>query len=92
MKKLAIVVMDQSHNSSDREKTALRQAQEALELKEAAVAKALQATARENYMLDVMTDASQDMAGTLRFVFLFPRQCSYTLSCLAFFICSRFLY
>jgi hypothetical protein len=28
----------------------------------------------------------------LRFVFLFPRQCSYTLSCLAFFICSRFLY
>ena len=65
MKKQAITVMDQSHKSFEREKTALRQAQEALELKETAVAEALQATTRDNYMLELMTDASLDMAGTL---------------------------
>ena len=77
--------MDQSRKSSEREKTALRQAQEALELKEAAVAEALQATSRENYMLDLMTDASLDMAGTLRSILLFPRQCSYVFVMLLFF-------
>jgi tRNA U34 5-carboxymethylaminomethyl modifying GTPase MnmE/TrmE len=63
MKKQAITSMDQSRKSSEREKTALRQAQEALELKESAVADALRATTHEDYMLNLMTEASQDMAG-----------------------------
>jgi hypothetical protein len=46
MKKQVITVIDQSRKSSDREKAALRQAQEALELKETAVAEALRATTR----------------------------------------------
>jgi hypothetical protein len=71
MKKQAITVMDQSRKSSEREKTALQQAQEALVLKEIAVAEALQATTRENYMLDLMTDAGLDMAGTFHFPLLF---------------------
>jgi hypothetical protein len=84
VKKQAIIVMDQSRKSSEREKTAVRQAYEALEPKEAAVAEALQATARENYILDLMTDASLGMVGTLHFILLFPRQCSYVLSYVAF--------
>ena len=60
--------MDQSRKSSEREKIALRQAHESLELKEIAVAEALQAAARENYMLELLTDASLDMAGMLRFI------------------------
>jgi hypothetical protein len=84
MKKQAIIVMDQSRKSSDREKSALRQAQEALELKETAVAEALRATTREDYMLDLMTEASQDMAGTLRCIIPFPRHCSCALSYLVF--------
>jgi hypothetical protein len=63
MKKQAIIIMDQSHKSSEHEKTALRQAQEALELKDSAVADALRATTREDYMLNLITEASQDMAG-----------------------------
>jgi hypothetical protein len=77
MKKQVVTIMDQSRKSSEREKAALRQAQEALELKETAVAEALRATAREDYMLDLMTEASQDMAGALRCIFLFPRHSSY---------------
>jgi hypothetical protein len=57
--------MDQSRKSSEHEKAALRQAQEALELKESAVADALRATKREDYMLDLMTEASQDMVGVV---------------------------
>jgi hypothetical protein len=80
--------MDQSRKSSEREKVALKQAQDALELREPAVAEALKATSRENYMLDLMTDASLDMVGTLRFILFFPRQCSYTLSCLVLLVYS----
>jgi hypothetical protein len=58
MKKQAVIVMDQCCKSSNREQASLRQAQEALELKEFAVADALQATKREDYMLDLVTDAS----------------------------------
>ena len=58
--------MDQSRKSSEREKISLQQAQEALELKETAVAEALRATSRENYMLELLTDASPDMAGEFR--------------------------
>jgi hypothetical protein len=60
MKKQAVTVMDQSCKSSDHE-----QAQEALELKESATANASRAAQHENYMLDLMTDAGQDMAGML---------------------------
>ena len=65
MKKQAVTVMEQSRKSSDREQAALRQAQEVLELKESTTANASRAAQRENYMLDLMTDASQDMAGML---------------------------
>jgi hypothetical protein len=44
MKKQSLIVMDQSRKSSERAKIALQQAQEALDLKESAVAEALQAT------------------------------------------------
>lgn len=62
-KKQSLIFMEQSRKSSEREKMAFQQAQEALKLKVAAVAEALQATSRENYMLDLLTDASLDMAG-----------------------------
>jgi hypothetical protein len=65
MKKQALVVMEQSRKSSEREKIALQQAQKALALKEAAVTEAAQATSQEDYMLQLMTDASLDMTGTL---------------------------
>ena len=65
MKKQTVTVLEQSRKSSDREQTALRQAQEALELKETATANAARSAQRESYMLDLMTDASQDMAGML---------------------------
>ena len=65
MKKQAVTVMDQSRKSLDREQAALQQAQEALKLKESAAADAAGSAQRENYMLDLMTDASQDMAGML---------------------------
>ena len=77
MKKQAITVMDQSRKSFEREKTALRQAQEALELKETAVAEALQAAARENYMLELLTDASLDMAGMLASLLLLLSICAF---------------
>jgi hypothetical protein len=67
MNKQAVTVMDQSRKSSDREQAALQQAHEALKLKESAAADALRATKREDYMLDLMTNASQDMEGMLRF-------------------------
>jgi hypothetical protein len=46
MKKQALMIMDQSRKSSEKEKLALHQAQEALALKEAAVTEAAQAAAR----------------------------------------------
>jgi F0F1-type ATP synthase membrane subunit b/b' len=80
MKKQALTIMEQSRKSSEREKAALRQAQEALGLKESAVAEALQATKREDYMLDLMTEASQDMAGALHCIFPFLRHSSCVFS------------
>jgi F0F1-type ATP synthase membrane subunit b/b' len=65
MKKQALVIMEQSRKSSEREKVALQQAQEAIASKEAAVAEATQATSRENFMLELMTEASLEMAGIL---------------------------
>jgi hypothetical protein len=88
MKKQAVTVMDQSRKSSDREQTALRQAQEALELKESATAIASRVARRESYMLDLMTDAGQDMAGNASFIFLIRRYFSYSFLCyIDFFLC-----
>jgi hypothetical protein len=81
MKKQTVTVLDQSRKSSDREKVALLQTQEALELKETATTNATRSAQRESYMLDLMTDASQDMAGmsllTCCFsaIFLYPSLC-----------------
>ncbi|KAK1606978.1 hypothetical protein QYE76_030651 [Lolium multiflorum] len=47
-----------------REKVALQQAQDAITEKDAAVAEAAAATSRENFMLQLLTDASFDMAGS----------------------------
>jgi hypothetical protein len=67
LKKQSLIVMEQSRKSSDREKAALRQAEEALKSKEAAEAEAeaAKSASRENYMLQLLTDASEDMAGML---------------------------
>jgi hypothetical protein len=64
MKKQTKLSLEQSRKSSDREQAALRQAKEFFELKEVATADAAAASRCENYMLNLMTDASQDMAGT----------------------------
>jgi hypothetical protein len=65
MKTQTVTVLEQSRKSSDREQEALRQAQESLELKETATTNAARSAQRENYKLDLMADASQDMAGML---------------------------
>ena len=67
LKKQTVTALDQARKSSDREQTALLQAQESLKSEEAAIAKATRSAERENYMLDLMTDASQDMAGAFPF-------------------------
>jgi hypothetical protein len=74
MKRQAVVIMDQSRKSLERERAALQQAQETLELKETATAEALCVANREEYMLDLLTDASLDMAGK-RYLFILP--CTY---------------
>ncbi|KAK1619857.1 hypothetical protein QYE76_025374 [Lolium multiflorum] len=56
------MLMEQSRKSSEREKVALQQAQDAITEKDAAVAEAAAATSRENFMLQLLTDASLDMA------------------------------
>ncbi|KAK1626033.1 hypothetical protein QYE76_000348 [Lolium multiflorum] len=61
MKKKTLIIMDQSRKSSEKEKAALQQAQEAIAAKEAAVSEAAKATTRENFMLELMTEASLDM-------------------------------
>ena len=71
MKRQSIAIMDQSRKSLERERAALQQAQEALELKETATAETLRAASREEYMLDLLTDASLDMAGK-RYLFIHP--------------------
>ena len=62
-KKQILVIMEQSRKSSENEKRAVQQAQEAILLKETAVAEAAEATRRENHMLELMTEASLEMAG-----------------------------
>jgi hypothetical protein len=65
MKKQALVMMEQSRRSLDKERLAVQQAREAIALKETAVAEAAEAASRENYMLQLMNDSSLDMTGML---------------------------
>ena len=81
-KKQILVIMEQSRRSSDNEKRAIQQAQEAMALKETAVAEATEATRRENHMLELMNDASLDMAGMLHKTWLY-----FSLTLLSFTPC-----
>jgi hypothetical protein len=65
MKKQIVTILEQSRKSSDLEQAALRQAQEAIEPKETGTANSARSAQRKTYMLSLMIDASQDMAGTL---------------------------
>jgi hypothetical protein len=63
MKKQTLAMMEQSRKASEGEKIALQQAKEAIAAKDAAIAEAAETSSRENYMLQLMTDASLDMTG-----------------------------
>jgi hypothetical protein len=56
-------MMEQSRKSSEAEKIALQQAHEAVAVKEIAASEAEKATIRENFMLELMNEASADMSG-----------------------------
>ena len=56
-------MMEQSRKSSEAEKIALQQAHEAVAAKEIAASEAEKATTRENFMLELMNEASADMSG-----------------------------
>ncbi|KAK1627633.1 hypothetical protein QYE76_001948 [Lolium multiflorum] len=60
--KKSLILMEQSRESSEKEKIALQQAQDAITDKDAAIAEADAAASRENSMLQLLTDASLDMA------------------------------
>ncbi|KAK1693498.1 hypothetical protein QYE76_010195 [Lolium multiflorum] len=66
MKKQTLVIMEQSRRSTEKEQIARQQASEAITAKEAAVTEAKQATSRENFMLELLTDASLEMAAMTR--------------------------
>lgn len=61
------MLMEQSRKSSEREKVALQQAQDAISEKDSAVAEAAATTSRENFMLQLLTNASLDMAGVFHY-------------------------
>ncbi|KAK1693179.1 hypothetical protein QYE76_009876 [Lolium multiflorum] len=63
-KKQTLVMMEKSHKSSEAEKIALQQAREAVAAKEIAASEAEKATTRENFMLELMNEASADMSGS----------------------------
>jgi hypothetical protein len=65
IKKQSLMVMEQSRKSSEREKIALQQAQDAIAEKETAVDKAAEASRLEKFMVELMLDASLDMTGML---------------------------
>jgi hypothetical protein len=82
-KKQSLKLMEQSRGSSEREKIALQQAQTAIAEKETAVAEketavveAAAAASREDSMLQLLIDASLDMAG------MFPYLCRASFSLL----------
>ncbi|KAK1660899.1 hypothetical protein QYE76_049058 [Lolium multiflorum] len=63
-KKQTLVIMEQSRKASEAEKIALQQVQEAMAAKGIAVSEAEKATTRENFMLELMNEASADMSGS----------------------------
>jgi septal ring-binding cell division protein DamX len=63
--------MEQSRKSSDREKAAFQQVEEARKLKDAAQAEAAKSASREEYMLQLLSDASEDIAGMMLRQFLY---------------------
>jgi TolA-binding protein len=71
LKKQSLIVMEQSRKSSDREKAAFQQVEEARKLKDAAQAEAAKSASREEYMLQLLSDASEDIAGMLLRQFLY---------------------
>jgi hypothetical protein len=73
LKRQTMTVLDQARKLSDREQASLLRTQESLNLEKASTSKAARSVERENYMLDLMTDASQDMAGALSFPSFYTR-------------------
>jgi multidrug efflux pump subunit AcrA (membrane-fusion protein) len=67
LKKQTVTALDQAKKSFEREQAAILQTQKSLDLEKAATLKATRSAERESYMLDLMTDASEDMAGALSF-------------------------
>ncbi|KAK1645990.1 hypothetical protein QYE76_063795 [Lolium multiflorum] len=61
MKKQTLVMMEKSRKSSEAEEIALQQAREAVAAKEIAASEAEKATIRENFMLELMKEASADL-------------------------------
>jgi hypothetical protein len=88
MKKQTMTALEQARKSSDREQSALRQAQKSLELEKIATSNAALSAQCKNYILDPMTDASQEMAGTLFLPYLFH----IVLLCLSLCHIAFFLY
>jgi pyruvate formate-lyase activating enzyme-like uncharacterized protein len=84
MKKQTMNVMEQAQKYSDREQLALRQAQESLELEKTATSNTARFVQWENYMLDLMTDASEDMAVTFFIVSSLPHFLSLVVYYIAF--------
>ena len=60
-----VTALDQAKNASDREKSALHRAKQATENEQTAVAKLSHAAGREEYLLELMTTASQDVIGNI---------------------------
>ena len=63
LEKQVVTALDQAKNASEREKSALFQAKQATENEQTAVAKLSHAAGREEYLLELMTTASQDLIG-----------------------------
>ena len=62
-KKQTLVMMEKSRKSSEAEKVALQQAHEAMAAREVAASEAEKAITRENFMLELLNEASADMSG-----------------------------
>jgi hypothetical protein len=68
VKKQSLVLMEKSRKSSEAEKIALQQAQTAIAEKDSAVAEVAAAASREDSMLQLLIDASLDMAGMFHYL------------------------
>ena len=66
LKAQCLTAIVQAKKLSEREKATLLQAKESVESAQAALRKSTQAANREEYMLELMTTASQDMIGNSR--------------------------